>query len=194
MSASFLNHLDAIVTFVVGSFAIFLYLKQKSDDKRAAAQLILQEVRYAEQQIRNARDKQNQYSLAVKLLPTNSWSKSIHLFVKRLEAPEIDIISQFYSQASFIDMMIVKITDKKSNVSFKDLQEAKCINETLQPDSNKTDTFLGQVAMVANGLLGEISASKIELIYNTPAVKKLEIVAKTGLFRSMLRRIISGDI
>lgn len=190
----FLQHLDAIVTFIVGFFAIFLYLKQKSDDKRAAAQLILQEVRYAEQQIRNARDKQNQYSLAVKLLPTNSWSKSIHLFVKRLEAPEIDIISQFYSQASFIDMMIEKITDKRSNVSFKDLQEAKCIDETLPQDSKKIENYLGQITMVPNVLLSGISANKIELIYNTPAVKKLEIVAKTGLFRSMMRRIISGDI
>jgi type II secretory pathway component PulF len=64
----FLNDNLGAVTFVVGFLAIYLYLKQRRDRKRDAARLILQEIRYAEQQIRNFRIAQS-YSLASKLLP-----------------------------------------------------------------------------------------------------------------------------
>jgi hypothetical protein len=69
----FLNENLGAVTFVVGFLAIYLYLKQRRDRKRDAASLILQEIRYAEQQIRNAKiTNPPSYFLASKLLPTNS--------------------------------------------------------------------------------------------------------------------------
>ena len=149
----FLQHLDAIVTFIVGFFAIFLYLKQKNNDKRVAAQLILQEIRYAEQQINNVRSNPNQggvkYGLEYRLLPTNSWHKNIHLFVKTLEETQIDTISQFYARAIFIDAMIEKVTDKKTDVSFEELDKANCIDKgTLQPNLVEIYKYLDRAAMI----------------------------------------------
>ena len=111
----FLNDNLGAVTFVVGFLAIYIYVKQKKDRKRDAAKLILQEIRYAEQQIRNFRIAQS-YSLASKLLPTNSWNNNIHLFVKDLEETEIDMISAFYSKATYIDSLIMERSKQKINL------------------------------------------------------------------------------
>lgn len=68
----FLNDNIGVITLVVGFLAIYLYLKQKADAKRDIAKLILQEIRYAEQQIRNSGRGSRGYSLSSRLLPTNS--------------------------------------------------------------------------------------------------------------------------
>jgi len=66
-----LNDYVGFITLLVGSVAIWTYNKQKQDVKRKAAKLILQEIRYAEQIIRNARTQASgNYSLSDKLLPT----------------------------------------------------------------------------------------------------------------------------
>ena len=62
------NFLIAIVTLFVGSFAIGIYIRQRREYKRNIAQLIDQEIRYAEQQIINSRIiAQEKYYLAHKL-------------------------------------------------------------------------------------------------------------------------------
>lgn len=43
-----IDFLNPVVTLVVGLLAIYLYIKQKRDNKKDAALLIVQEVRYAE--------------------------------------------------------------------------------------------------------------------------------------------------
>jgi hypothetical protein len=68
----FLNDNIGLITLIVGLSAIYLYLKQKADSKRDIAKLILQEIRYAEQQIRNSGRGVRGYSLSSRLLPTNS--------------------------------------------------------------------------------------------------------------------------
>lgn len=115
MILKFLNDNLGLVTFVVGFSAIYIYLRQKKDRKRDAARLILQEIRYAEQQIRNFRNAQT-YSLASKLLPTNSWNNNIHFFVKDLTETEIDVISAFYSKANYIDSLIMERSKQRTNL------------------------------------------------------------------------------
>lgn len=68
----FLNDNIGSITLIVGLLAIYLYFKQKADRKRDTAKLILQEIRYAEQQIRNSGRGNRGYSLSSRLLPTNS--------------------------------------------------------------------------------------------------------------------------
>jgi len=109
-----LNDYVGFITLLVGSVAIWTYNKQKQDVKRKAAKLILQEIRYAEQIIRNARTQASgNYSLSDKLLPTNSWHENIDLFVKDLKESHIDLISRFFSQAQYLDVIIRSISDKK---------------------------------------------------------------------------------
>ena len=107
--------LASVTTLIVGSIAIVLYFKQKIDHEKDSAKLILQEIRYAEQRIRNFRDV-GAYPLSDKLLPTNSWHKNIHLFVGKLKETEIDLISKFYSNSAYLDIVISKISDKKNDI------------------------------------------------------------------------------
>ncbi len=106
---------SGLVTLVVGGLAIYLYLKQKKDHKRNAARLILQEIRYAEQKIRRYREIKS-YKLYDRLLPTNNWNDNIHLFIKELkETHNLDLISDFYGKAIYIDTLIQMMSEAKNN-------------------------------------------------------------------------------
>ncbi|MGI6378749.1 MAG: hypothetical protein ACOX0H_02005 [Patescibacteria group bacterium] len=181
------NDYIGLITLLVGSVAIWTYNKQKQDTKRKSAKLILQEIRYAEQIIRNARTQASgNYSLSDKLLPTNNWHDSIHLFVKDLKESQIDLISRFYSQAQYLDVIIRSISDKKCDKEIKlvefqampimpnqqtgglveqQSQQIPIQQPHLYPLEIPTESF-------ANRILKDVT-NKIELIYNTPAVEKL---------------------
>jgi len=179
---NFLNYNIGVVTFIVGSLAIYLYIKQRVDRRRDAASLILQEIRYAEQQIRNSEHGVRGYSLSSKLLPTNSWNDNIHLFIKSLKETEIDMISLFYSQATYIDFLITERSNQKLNQEFKVVTIPQIVNngtpqgliqqQTTQlipvPNPNENTTI---------GILTDIS-QKIEYLYNTPAVEKLRKISE----------------
>ena len=189
----FLNDNLGAVTVVVGLLAIYIYFRQRRDRKRDAARLILQEIRYAEQQIRNFRIAQS-YSLASKLLPTNSWNDNIHLFIKDLKETEIDMISAFYSKATYIDSLIVERSKQKINPPL-----APSIPVNLPPSGSVTAQPLlpggagppqitpQQVLqivqappigeLVTNHLLAEVSLS-VEFLYNTPAAEKLRKISE----------------
>jgi hypothetical protein len=184
-----------VVTFVVGFTAIYLYIKQRKDRKRDAASLILQEIRYAEQQIRNAKvTTPPTYFLASKLLPTNSWNDNIHLFIKDLKETEIDTISAFYAKATYIDSLIVERSKQKINP----VLPQSIPSNPQQSDSITAQPFLPggvvpqqvtqqqviqmvQVAdlreLITNQILAEVSSS-VEFLYNTPAVEKLRKISE----------------
>ena len=170
------NFFIALVTLIVGGLAIYLYLKQKTDKKRDAASLILQEIRYAEQQIRNARSMGANYYFANKLLPTNNWDNNIHLFVNDLDEIEIDLISQFYSQATYLDCVINKISDHENRLKIiraKDRQ-GNLINIKID---EKSPIKLPEYTLNANEVLKDVS-QKIEFLYNTPVGNKLKDISK----------------
>ena len=68
--ATFLNANIGVVTFGAGFIAIYLYLRQKGDNKRDAARLILQEIRFypfvAKKNLRK-------YQLSAKARRANYW-------------------------------------------------------------------------------------------------------------------------
>lgn len=189
-----LNNYTGLITLLVGSVAIWTYIKQKQDTKRKSAKLILQEIRYAEQIIRNARTQASgNYSLSDKLLPTNNWHESIHLFVKDLKESQIDLISRFYSQAQYLDVVIRSISDKKCHNEIK--KEISLIGLPLpilhsqpgQQTASLPDQQIPRIPQIpvpqlypleipmesfAHTIIKEVT-NKIELIYNTPAVEKL---------------------
>ncbi len=113
----FFNKGLGLITLIVGSFAIALYIAQKKEYKRNIAQLIDQEIRYAENQITNSHIiTKGNYYLAHKLLPTNHWYKNINLFMKDFNETKIDKISRFYSQVEYLDEIIKKISDYKNDI------------------------------------------------------------------------------
>jgi len=186
MLVSFLNSnfLLALTTLVVGGFAIYLYLKQKKDKKRDAARLILQEIRYAEQQIRKYREFK-QYQLSDRLLPTNSWNDNIHLFINDLKETEIDLISNFYAKASYIDIMIRKISDWKTQPkipttimpSFPTQFQPSATAQPVPSAPEKKEIFYFFDPMEeTQKILYEVSMN-VEFIFNTPVVEKLRKIA-----------------
>ena len=172
--------LSPAITLIVGGIAIYLYVKQKAVEKRDAAKLIIQEIRYAEQQIRNFRDS-GSYTLSAKLLPTNNWHNKINLFVKDLTESEIDLISRFYSTAAYIDTLIGKISDQKNNAVIP-VGRVRT-SQQPQPDSATPPMVPLAIPVEAQAfefntqiILLEIS-TKAEFIYNTPAIDKLRAIS-----------------
>jgi len=181
----FLNDNIGLITLVVGLSAIYLYLKQKADSKRDVAKLILQEIRYAEQQIRNSRRGALGYSLSSRLLPTNSWDDNIHLFIKDMKETEIDMISEFYSQAAFIDYLIEERSKQKLNQKFSlrpttvGQQVPLPMAEDNPQQPQPTPQQIAQIIQEPNfneqitiDLLKDFS-TMIDFLYNTPAAEKL---------------------
>lgn len=171
---SFVNSgfFSAIVTFLVGGTAIFLYLKQRLDHKSDSAQLIIQEIRYAEHLIRDAALRDYDYNLADKILPTNSWHKNIHLFVNDLKESELDIISRFYSNAAYLDVLIEKISDEKNKALLINVQQLP--GQPQLPVQAPTQNIILQ----PSAEILKIVSGKIDLIYNTPAVDKLRAISE----------------
>lgn len=174
------NSLIAAVTLIAGFVALFIYYKEKNDKKRDLAKLILQEVRYAENKIKEYRTHKN-YKLHYRLLPTNSWNDNIHLFITDFEQSQTDLISSFYSQASYIDNVIQKISDDK-------LKQRSYPATQLSPVQNFQQYPQQPFQMVppiqqiifpadAQNILDETSLS-VELIYNTPITSKLKTLAE----------------
>ena len=197
----FLNENLGVITFLVGIIAIYLYMKQKKDRKRSAASLILQEIRYAEQQIRNSDRGRIGYPLSSKLLPTNSWNDNIHLFTKDLKETQIDMISEFYAKAAYIDFLIYERSLQKINQKFtmkflnnnptapattSNFVSAPTIEfQVDNPILPMEDVHKEKVSIIhepnpneqiTNKLLAETSI-KIEFLYNTPAVEKLRKIS-----------------
>ena len=179
----FLDDNIGLTTLVVGLSAIYLYLKQKADSKRDIAKLILQEIRYAEQQIRNSGRGAHGYSLSSRLLPTNSWDDNIHLFIKDMKETEIDMISEFYSQAAYIDYLIEERSKQKLNQKFSlrpiIVGQQPTLPVTEDIPQQPTPQQIAQIIREPNfneqitiNLLTDFS-TKIEFLYNTPSAEKL---------------------
>lgn len=197
------NFFIALITLIAGSTVYHIYKKQKREYKADAAKLIIQEIRYAEQQIRNARimsqsKEETNYYMGYKILPTNSWHKNIHFFVEDLkEENQIDLISHFYSQATYLDSIISIISDEKNktwNISKslvladeKGLMKTDIVGQILSSGystldlvekdlSEKKQATSISLTLQANKILSDVS-NKIEFVYNSPAVDKLRSIA-----------------
>ncbi len=142
------NFFVALVTFMVGSFAIGLYTTQKRDYKRDAASIILMEVRHAEKIIE--RMKLIGVSVSVStdaLLPTNNWPKYNYLFIKDLDRDELDLINNFYNQCSMIDnaltqMGLSKQLEAKAGYIHETLAKIASSSISMADYENKKRNFL----------------------------------------------------
>jgi hypothetical protein len=129
----------------------------------------LQEIRYAEQQVRNYRNVSS-YEFYVRLLPTNSWNENIHLFVKDLEEHEIDMISSFYAKAKYIDCLI----EKRSQQSIEHAKSSPP-GTPLAPEAED---------VAAATLLKRVSDG-VEFIHNTPVVERLRLITKRKWYQKI---------
>lgn len=186
----FLNNNLGIITLFVGSFVVGLYIRQKKDYKREIAKLILQEIRYAERQIKIARERGNVFLLSNTLLPTNSWYSNVHLFVSDLEETDRDSISDFYSKTAFLDKVITEITEYKINKIVPVPITKTPTQPILTPPGGSItvalqgggaaplqEVVVQQYQLSAEIILNEV-AGQIEFLYNTPAADKLRALSR----------------
>ena len=164
----FLNNNIGLITLVVGALAYFIYWKQKRDNKRNAAKIILQEIR--------------QYQFTKKIIATNSWARNIHHFVGDLDADELDKISNLYSIGEYLDSIITKVSDFNfdHNINqFKNIfQQPSVPSSPDMVSDHKVVKIAVPVTFEApwKGLLDGITL-KYETIYHSTIVEKLKKIA-----------------
>lgn len=163
--------LSPAITLIVGGLAYLIYRFQKSDNKRDAARLIIQEIRRAEQIITDYKQT-GQYLFSKKIIATNSWSKNIHYFVGDLDNDELDKISDLYSTGEYLDSQI-------SNVSKATMDAA------IELDKKIADVQANQRQIVIPRPLNPVwkprldqVSLKLDLIYHSSIVAKLKKIAK----------------
>jgi len=115
------QYIGAIVTLLVGLTALEVYRKQKRDNKKTAARILLIEIENAERQLQIINENGEPSNLAenIYLMPSSSWSKYRHLFAQDFSPREWDTITNFYNKCLQFDDAV-----KYDNLSFKQNVEA----------------------------------------------------------------------
>ena len=188
----FLNaNLPSTLATILAAFVAFLvYRKQKSDNKRDAAKIILQEIRRAEDIISDY--KQNGgYQFAKKIIATNSWSKNLHLFVGDLDNDELDRISNLYSTGEYLDALIKDISDYTFNKEMNASVSSPVVPILPAPQDNQeqsrtVDPNMSQGISKKIRLIPldppwkarlDIITFKLEPIYHSTIAQKLKMIA-----------------
>lgn len=175
------NNNMEIITLIAGGFAYVIYLKQKYDNKKDAAKIILQEIRRAEDIISDYKEN-GQYRFTKKIIATNSWAKNIHYFVDDLDADELDKISNLYSTGEYLDLIITKVSDFTFDQNIRSFQSTFYpVSVPVQQTPTETPVVKISVPITVispwKGLLDEITL-KYEMIYHSTIVDKLKKIAK----------------
>lgn len=121
--------LNTFITILAGFIAYVIYIKQKKDEKQAAANVIFLEIENAVRMLRKASESLKIGSdNLIHILPeknyvmqTESWSKNSYMFVRDFTKEEWDGISDFYNKCKLFDQAV------ELNDSFfgKDLELAR---------------------------------------------------------------------
>lgn len=99
-----------VATILVGSAAYIVYRQQRSDQKRDAAGVILQEIHRAEKII-NKYKATKDLNYGEEVIANNSWTGNLQHFVQDLTEDERDKISDLYSLGERIDVAVSKCFD-----------------------------------------------------------------------------------
>jgi len=93
-----------LITLTVGLVALYLYRKQKRDERQDAATVLLAEIKSAVSRLPDLtkRFKANQMGTLAEntlLMPSESWSKFKYLFLNDLKDEEWEGLNEFYKNA-----------------------------------------------------------------------------------------------
>jgi len=126
------NLFQTIVTFLVGLVAFAVYWKQKQDYKKGAANEILLEVQNAERVINRIKEslRREQLEVDYKIIPSDSWGKYQHLFVRDFDRDEWDAITDFYTKSILLDNAV-----KYNGLSFaNDVEQIRINRQRILAD------------------------------------------------------------
>lgn len=101
------NFFVGAVTLLAGSTAFYLYITQKRDHKKDAANILLLEIQNAGRLLGEVREHLRNGRLPSKfLMPTDSWDKYKYLFVRDFDRDEWDSIANFYHHCKLYDQAV----------------------------------------------------------------------------------------
>src|SRR5581483_6948437 len=98
------NFFVALITFLSVLAIIFVYKKQKKDEKEKAARIILSEIADAEDVLTGAKTNGLNLVNVNQIIKNDSWNKYKHLFAKDLTERELKLIDNFYTQTDLINL------------------------------------------------------------------------------------------
>jgi hypothetical protein len=101
--------INSIVTFVVGLFAIGVYLAAKRGEKRNAATIVVMDIRHAEQVVLSLLEKGSVDKSLKIILSENNWAKYKHLFASSLSSDDFAAFNRFFDAC-------VDITDARKRM------------------------------------------------------------------------------
>ena len=102
----------AAVTFLVGLSAFYLYTRQRIDGKKEIANIIISEIRHAENRIgqyKSSHTIQRSFYLEP-ILPSNSWTKNHHLFIQDLDSDEYTLVRNFFTKCELLDRALSQLS------------------------------------------------------------------------------------
>lgn len=146
------NLFQTIVALLVGGLAYLVYLRQKIDNKKDAANSLLLEIQHAERSIARAKEHVRKGNLEVDLeiLQVNSWTTHKHLFSRDFDKDEWDAVTEFFNKAHLLDEAI-----KYNSLGFTaDVEQIRANKQRILADLTK-DVIdkLGSADLTTEGAL-----------------------------------------
>lgn len=100
-----------IVALAAGSIAFWVYFKQQGDAKRAAANMILLEIRHIEKAVKDVKvalQNDTLNTIDYDTIREDVWSKYSHMFSKDFDNDEWESLSNFFQNAKLLNEAIHK--------------------------------------------------------------------------------------
>jgi hypothetical protein len=109
------NFVIALVTSVVGSVAIYIYVKQRSDEITNAARIVFLELKESEKELKKLIDHKVRTDGSdfpqeniIRLLQNRAWSKYSHLFIKNFNNDEYQQLDEYFRKCDIIEKYFEK--------------------------------------------------------------------------------------
>lgn len=106
------NHTEAVATLVSVAVVLLIYDQGIREEKRNAARILILEIKGAERALREVQRNNYIVNPLTFILPTESWSKFQHYFVKDLTNDQLIEVSEFYNSCATAQ----KALDRMKNV------------------------------------------------------------------------------
>lgn len=90
------EHLNSIVTFVVGLLALVVYWLTKRHEKKNAATIIVMDIRHAEQVVLSLLERNAVDRSLKSILYENNWAKYKHLFASDFSYDDFAALNRFF--------------------------------------------------------------------------------------------------
>lgn len=170
------------ITFFTGLLFILInrFFDQKEkkkaaiENKKVAAEKILEEIEYAEEQMNVARNNGGIFPPFAVLLLGKYWYDNIHLFKDDMEKEEKKLITDYYNKVSLLNNLIANSTQNDISKAYADYYSSKSEINT----SNKTIADVSQYSTLQfNGDNIKQILADIMPILETSAINKLRKIS-----------------